>query len=86
MEEAKDPLALPSPEVLREIAAKQEAKAHELAQKRKQQHSPDEQKNAAQVIQRNYRGYRARRELQGYALDPSLRWVEALREGKCLTE
>ena len=75
-EDKRDPLSLPSPDALREIAAKQDANAHELAQKRKQQHSPDEQKNAAQVIQRNYRGYRARRELQGYGLDPSTRWVE----------
>ena len=75
-EDRKDPLALPSPEVLRDIAVKQDAKARELAQKWKQQYPPDERKDAAQVIQRNYRGYKARRELQGYGLDPSLRWVD----------
>jgi hypothetical protein len=36
----------------------------------------DEQKQAAQVIQRNYRGYRERRQLQGMGLDASARWTE----------
>ncbi|KAK5172043.1 uncharacterized protein LTR77_003680 [Saxophila tyrrhenica] len=38
--------------------------------------------NAATTIQKAYRGHRARRELQGLALDPSSRWVEILRELK----
>ncbi|KAF5849527.1 hypothetical protein GGP41_005009 [Bipolaris sorokiniana] len=37
----------------------------------------DEQNHAAQVIQRNYRGYRERRQLQGMGLDASARWAEA---------
>lgn len=36
----------------------------------------EEQKQAAQLIQRNYRGYRERRQLQGMGLDASARWAE----------
>lgn len=36
----------------------------------------EEQKRAAQLIQRNYRGYRERRQLQGMGLDASARWAE----------
>jgi hypothetical protein len=36
----------------------------------------EEQKQAAQMIQRNYRGYRERRQLQGMGLDASARWAE----------
>ncbi|KAF2201779.1 hypothetical protein GQ43DRAFT_350841, partial [Delitschia confertaspora ATCC 74209] len=39
------------------------------------EHSP-EQKEAAQLIQRNYRGYRTRRQLAGMGLDASTRWAE----------
>ncbi|GJC88330.1 IQ domain-containing protein IQM6 [Colletotrichum liriopes] len=35
---------------------------------------------AATLIQRNYRGYRVRREMQGLSLDPSTRWVSAIDE------
>ncbi|KAK1834866.1 hypothetical protein QBC39DRAFT_389218 [Podospora conica] len=37
---------------------------------------------AATVIQRNYRGYRARREMRGLGLDASTRWVHAVREAQ----
>jgi hypothetical protein len=43
----------------------------------------DEQKQAAQVIQRNYRGYRERRQLQGMGLDASARWAEVRIPFKC---
>ena len=36
----------------------------------------EEQNQAAQLIQRNYRGYRERRQLQGMGLDASARWAE----------
>lgn len=75
-EEKKDPLALPPPEVLREIAAKQEAKAKEIRERRAQEKKGDERHDAAKVIQKNYRGYRDRRALSGYGLDPSMRWIE----------
>ncbi|TLD24613.1 iq calmodulin-binding motif protein [Venturia nashicola] len=35
---------------------------------------------AAAMIQRNYRGYRERRQLRGMGLSPSTRWQEAVRE------
>ncbi|KAH7399642.1 hypothetical protein BKA66DRAFT_452265 [Pyrenochaeta sp. MPI-SDFR-AT-0127] len=35
-----------------------------------------EQEQAAQMIQRNYRGYRERRQLKGIGLDASARWAE----------
>jgi hypothetical protein len=35
-----------------------------------------EQKDAAQMIQRNYRGYRERRQLKGIGLDATARWHE----------
>ncbi|KAJ6442658.1 IQ calmodulin-binding motif protein [Purpureocillium lavendulum] len=37
---------------------------------------------AARVIQKTFRGYRARREMQGYSLDASTRWVTAIREAQ----
>lgn len=43
---------------------------------RKSDTGTDEQKQAAQMIQRNYRGYRERRQLQGMGLDASARWAE----------
>ncbi|KAJ4372489.1 hypothetical protein N0V83_004263 [Neocucurbitaria cava] len=44
--------------------------------------APEEQAQAAQMIQRNYRGYRERRQLQGMGLDASARWAEAVRDAK----
>jgi hypothetical protein len=35
---------------------------------------------AATIIQRNYRGYRSRREMKGLGLNASTRWTHALRE------
>ncbi|KAL5121354.1 hypothetical protein ACEQ8H_000822 [Pleosporales sp. CAS-2024a] len=48
----------------------------------KPQHEDDEATQAAQLIQRNYRGYRARRQLNGIGLDASARWAEAVRDAK----
>ena len=79
---SSDRLALPPPEKLREIAAKQEERAKANRVKRAQAARKDvapgasERSDAAQLIQRNYRGYRERRALQGYGLDPSTRWLE----------
>ncbi|KAL5371716.1 hypothetical protein DPSP01_014066, partial [Paraphaeosphaeria sporulosa] len=44
--------------------------------------SSNEQERAAQLIQKNYRGYRERRQLQGMGLDAGARWSEALKEAK----
>lgn len=69
-------LALPSPEKLREIARRQDERALEIRAKRQRASTIDERTNAAQIIQRHYRGHQTRRELKGYALDPSTRWLE----------
>jgi hypothetical protein len=41
-----------------------------------------EREKAAGTIQRNYRGHRTRRELQGLGLDPQTRWIEAVKEAQ----
>lgn len=72
-----DPLALPSPEKLREIEQRQNEKAREIRARRQQKAIVDDERtNAAEVIQRNFRGHQARRAMKGYALDPSTRWLE----------
>lgn len=84
---SSDPLVLPAPEVLAEIARKQEARAAEIRAARaarrqsKDGEEQDREKKAAVVIQRNYRGHRTRRAMEGRGLDPSVRWIEALKEG-----
>lgn len=85
-----DPLALPAPDVLAEIARKQDARAAEIRAARvarrhsKEGGSMSEEQtrtNAAMLIQKNYRGHRTRRAMEGRGLDPSVRWIEALKEG-----
>jgi hypothetical protein len=39
-----------------------------------------DEERAAALIQRNYRGYRERRQLEGFGLSASTRWKEALKE------
>ena len=75
-ERTRDPFALPSAEVLREIAAKQDAKAKEIQARKAKELGGGERHDAAMVIQKNYRGYRERRALEGYGLDSSTRWME----------
>lgn len=76
--EQKDPLGLPSPEVLQQIAEKQDARAKERKQRLQKLQIPqgDDRSAAAKLIQKNYRGYRTRRALQGHALDANARWIE----------
>lgn len=92
-EAVNDPLALPSPEVLAEIARKQEARAVDIQaarlarrqSKKGASASVSEEQtrsDAAVMIQRNYRGHRTRRAMEGRGLDPSVRWMEALKEGE----
>jgi hypothetical protein len=65
----------PSPSHTAQIAASQDSKA--TARKAEQPQSQNEEEAAAaQLIQKNYRGYRERRQLEGMGLDPSTRWVE----------
>ncbi|KAK3063098.1 hypothetical protein LTS18_002757 [Coniosporium uncinatum] len=65
---------------LLDIAAKQDAKEKERRASQVAQRQQEENA-AAEMIQRNYRGYRERRQLMGMGLDSSTRWVEAVREG-----
>nr|POE49401.1 iq domain-containing protein iqm1 [Quercus suber] len=84
-EQRRDIFQLPPPEELRRIAARQDERARQIKARRAkqaaQQHSTDEelQTQAAEVIQRNFRGYRDRRALKGHGLDPSTRWLEVSR-------
>ncbi|KHN95559.1 IQ calmodulin-binding motif protein [Metarhizium album ARSEF 1941] len=45
-------------------------------------HRSRERDKAAKVIQKTFRGYRTRRELEGYTLNASTRWVMAVREAQ----
>ncbi|OAL24476.1 hypothetical protein AYO20_10634 [Fonsecaea nubica] len=44
--------------------------------------SAEESKKAAVLIQKTYRGHRARRQLNGFGLDASTRWYEAVRDAQ----
>lgn len=79
-------LRLPSVKSMERIAAVQERKEHEVLEKRLSNDHNDmadsERTKAASLIQRNYRGYRERRQLNGLGLDPTTRWVEAIKEAR----
>ncbi|SMQ50964.1 unnamed protein product [Zymoseptoria tritici ST99CH_3D7] len=80
-----DPFALPPPDVLRDLARKQDERAKAIRERRRHEvggvHGKvDEETQAAQIIQRNYRGHRDRRALKGCGLDPSTRWLEIVKE------
>ncbi|KAI9695650.1 MAG: hypothetical protein M1820_008497 [Bogoriella megaspora] len=80
-----DLLRTPTAEELREIAAKQDVRAKETQEARKKAKSEGqikEEEQAAEMIQRNYRGYRARRQMKGMGLDSSTRWLEAVKEAQ----
>jgi hypothetical protein len=81
-----DSLIPPTEEEMKHIGSVQEAKEEEIMRKRISMDnlglSDEERKKAAALIQRNYRGYRERRQMQGMGLDPTSRWVEALREAR----
>lgn len=88
-----DHLTLPGPDVLAEIARKQDARAAEIRAARTARKQSKEswgvseeqsRSNAAILIQKNYRGHRTRRAMEGRGLDPSVRWIEALKEGDSL--
>lgn len=42
----------------------------------------DERAQAARLIQKTFRGHRARREMQGFGLDAGTRWATAIREAQ----
>ncbi|KAG6189591.1 hypothetical protein E4U36_004765 [Claviceps purpurea] len=93
-----DSLVLPSQHQFEKIAQVQEEKEVQARRRAKEQwrqrsaststsgtQHPSQDKEraqAAQVIQKTFRGYRARRELEGYSLNASTRWVAAVREAQ----
>lgn len=68
------------------IGEVQERKEKEIIKKRLGESHADlnesERERAAGIIQRNYRGHRERRIMNGMSLDPSTRWVEAVKEAR----
>ncbi|GAO13667.1 hypothetical protein UVI_02017730 [Ustilaginoidea virens] len=94
--EYMDSLVPPSKDEFEQIAQAQEEKEVEARRKAKEhwrsrsismsesqkQDQEIERAEAAQVIQKTFRGYRARRELDGYSLNASTRWVTAVREAQ----
>ncbi|KAL6852022.1 IQ calmodulin-binding motif protein [Trichoderma novae-zelandiae] len=91
-----DSLIPPSRDQFERIAHVQEEKEEEIKQRVKEQkrrshhenrrslqsNRSDERIDAARVIQKTFRGYRARREMSGFSLDPSTRWITAIREAQ----
>lgn len=73
-----DSLVAPTPERAASITQIQLQREQAIAEKYHQP-SPEEH-DAARKIQRTYRGHRDRRQLDGLTLDPSSRWVEAIKE------
>ena len=77
-------LVPPSHELVQQITRAQEKKEEEVVMKKlgaDSLHGSDERRReAAAIIQRNYRGHRERRMLNGLSLDPSARWIEAVKE------
>jgi len=85
-QEYLDSLVPPTEEEMERIGRVQEAKEEEIIRRRISTEnlglSDEEKTKAAALIQRNYRGYRERRQMRGMGLDPSSRWIEALREAR----
>jgi hypothetical protein len=76
----------PSQELVKQITKVQEQKEEEVLMRKLSVDNLDmsegRKREAAALIQRNYRGHRERRMLGGMSLDPSARWVEAIKEAK----
>ena len=85
-QEYLDSLIPPTQEMLEKISTVQARKEEEGIQKRWSEDSAGlseaERARAAGIIQKNYRGHRERRMLDGMSLDPSTRWVEAVKEAR----
>lgn len=81
-----DSLVPPSREELERIDKVQCVKEEAAIMKRLSVEDHDmteeERRKAAAMIQRNYRGHRDRRMLEGMSLDPSTRWIEAVKEAR----
>lgn len=85
-QEYMDSLEVPTREMVERINDVQEQKEEESMRRRMAVDDVDlndpEKVRAAGLIQRNYRGHRERRMLNGMSLDPSSRWVEAIKEAQ----
>lgn len=81
-----DSLLCPTQDMVEQISEVQRRKEKEVMMKKLNEErgdlSGEERRKAAAVIQRNYRGHRERRMLAGLSLDPSARWVEAVKEAR----
>lgn len=92
-----DSLRPPSPESFERIASIQKEREEDIKRihhQRKRQSlelriatmstsgSEEERAQAARMIQKTFRGYRTRREMEGFGLDSSTRWVTAIREAQ----
>lgn len=71
---------------MQEIAEVQDKNEEEILEKRVGNGHPDmsaeDCAKAAALIQRNFRGYRERRQMKGMGLDPTSRWIDAVREAR----
>jgi hypothetical protein len=81
-----DSLETPTHEMVEKISSVQEKKEGEVMQRNLEENNPglneEERARAAGLIQRSYRGHRERRMLAGFSLDPSTRWMEAVKEAQ----
>ncbi|KAK6441883.1 hypothetical protein LTR95_001884 [Oleoguttula sp. CCFEE 5521] len=73
-------LRVPGASETSHIASIQARKASVIDQQYHDQPDDSDCHNAATKIQAAYRGHRERRQLSGLALDPTRRWLEAIRE------
>ncbi|KAL7939722.1 IQ calmodulin-binding motif protein [Trichoderma chlorosporum] len=69
-------------EAIRQRVKEQKRRSQQGSRRSLQSNRSDEMSDAARVIQKTFRGYRARREMSGYTLDPSTRWITAIREAQ----
>ncbi|KFY45187.1 hypothetical protein V494_01087, partial [Pseudogymnoascus sp. VKM F-4513 (FW-928)] len=79
-----DSLPVPAASELARIESVQIRKEDEKAQQSlcEDERAEGDRSAAAELIQRNYRGYRERRQMRGWGLDPGSRWVEAFKEAR----
>ncbi|EKD18203.1 IQ calmodulin-binding motif protein [Drepanopeziza brunnea f. sp. 'multigermtubi' MB_m1] len=88
-QEYLDTLEVPTSEMVERITAIQERKEAEIRKKRVPNEGGEvgetdraERERAANLIQRSYRGHRERRIMAGLSLDPTTRWLEAVKEAQ----
>ncbi|KAK9425505.1 putative IQ domain-containing protein IQM6 [Seiridium unicorne] len=62
--------------------ARRDSQGRAMAAEQAGSDSDNVQHKAATLIQRNYRGYRVRREMKGLGLDANTRWTHAIRDAQ----